>query len=96
MLPKERAAFRPYPPDIIVNQTVESIPNFEHVRSISCDDIDRNGLEHFSHLYDYWVIKTGRPLVIKGFQDLLDRKLFSSEWLQRNYGKKGKRSLPSA
>ncbi|KAJ5665617.1 uncharacterized protein N7477_008065 [Penicillium maclennaniae] len=88
MLQKERAAFKPYPPDIIVNPTVDSIPNFEHVRSISCDDIDRNGLEQFSHLYDYWVIKTGRPLVIKGFQDLLDRRLFSSEWLQKNYGKK--------
>jgi hypothetical protein len=93
MLPNERAAFKPYPPDIIVDQTVQSIPNFEHVKHISCDDIDRNGLQYFSQLFDYWVIRSGRPLVIKGFQDLLDKDLFSSEWLQKNYGKKGKLSF---
>jgi hypothetical protein len=92
MPPNECAAFRPFPPDIIVDETVKTIPNFEFATRITCDSIDLMAREDLASLVHHWVVKLGRPLVIEGFQDRLDTGLFSSEWLQENYGKKGKRS----
>lgn len=90
MLLNARAAFKPFPPDIIVDETVKTISNFEFARRITCDGIDSMAREDFASLVHHWVVKLGRPLVIEGFKDRLDKELFSSEWLQKHYGKKGK------
>jgi len=93
MLLNARAAFKPFPPDIIVDDTVKAIANFEFARRITCDGVDSVAREEFVSLVHHWVVRLGRPLVIEGFKDRLDKELFSTEWLQKNYGRKGKQFL---
>jgi hypothetical protein len=83
------AAFEPISPDFDVAALVETTPNFEYAVRIHCDMIDHQGLEKFEKLVLLHVILGGKPLVIEGYQDRLDRRTFALQWLRDNCASKG-------
>ncbi|OAG37268.1 hypothetical protein AYO21_08567 [Fonsecaea monophora] len=82
------AAFEPISPDFDLKALVESQPNFEWVVRIHCDMIDHQGLENFEKLVLIHVILGGKPLVIEGYEQRLDRWTFALQWLRDNCGSK--------
>lgn len=93
-MPAQRpcAAFEPISPDLNLPALVESTPNFEYVVRINCDMIDYQGLEAFEKLVILHVIIGGKPLVIEGYHERLDRWTFTLQWLRDNCSKKSKPS----
>jgi hypothetical protein len=87
---RPRAAFEPIPPDLDVAALVESTPNFEYVVRIHCNSIDEHGLDNFDKLVRLHVILGGKPLVIEGFHERLDRSVFSEKWLRSHHSTKRK------
>ncbi|EEP80813.1 conserved hypothetical protein [Uncinocarpus reesii 1704] len=83
-----RASFEPISPGLDLAALVESTPNFEYVVRIHCDAIDEQGIEDFERLVQLHVIMGGKPLVVEGYQDRLEKWIFSTQWLNDNYGKK--------
>ena len=83
------AAFEPISPDFDVHALVESTPNFEWVVKIHVDMIDHQGLENFEKLVLLHVILGGKPLVIEGYHQRLDRWTFGLQWLRDNVSGKG-------
>lgn len=89
-----RASFEPLPPDLDLAALVESTPNFEYVVRIHCDAIDEQGIDDFERLVQLHVIMGGKPLVVEGYQDRLEKWTFSSQWLMDNHGDKSKPRTP--
>ncbi|MCJ1308427.1 hypothetical protein MMC25_002080 [Agyrium rufum] len=89
-MPAQRpcASFEPVPPDLDLAALVEETPNFEYVTRLSCDTIESQGLEAFEKLVLHHVINGGKPLVIEGFNKLLDQWTFTAQWLKDNCGQK--------
>lgn len=85
MLPRQRAVFRPFPPDLDVDSLVNTEPQFEYARRIDCNAIDQWPREDFERLVHLFVLELGKPLVIEGFQDRLHKGLFTRKWLKRNH-----------
>ncbi|KAJ5542013.1 hypothetical protein N7461_008016 [Penicillium sp. DV-2018c] len=85
---RTRLAFEPLSPRLDIDRVVETTPNFEFAVKITCDAVDEFPLEQFERLVLYHVVLTGRPLVIEGFQQRLDKNLFSEKWLRGNYSSK--------
>ena len=88
---RPRAKFEPISPDLDVASMVESTPNFEYVSRINCDAIDRLGLDMLDELVQQHVALGGKPLVVEGFDRLLD-PVFSTKWLRQSYSDKSARS----
>ncbi|RMZ80265.1 hypothetical protein DV738_g2862, partial [Chaetothyriales sp. CBS 135597] len=82
------AAFEPISPDFDIRAMVESTPNFEWVVRIQADMIDYQGIEAFEKLVLIHVILGGKPLVVEGYERLLDEQIFSVQWLLDNVGSK--------
>jgi hypothetical protein len=51
--------------------------------------IAANGIEQFEKLVLLHVIIGGKPLVIDGFEEVLDPWTFTPSWLRDNHGDKG-------
>lgn len=85
---RSRMAFEPMPPDLDINEVVESTPNFDFAMRITCESVDEHPFEQFEKLVLYQVVLSGRPLVIEGFQEYLDKRLFSERWLRETYSSK--------
>lgn len=83
-----RASFQPIPPNFDVKQLVESTQNFSYVDRISYEMIEQQGLAAFERLVTLHVVVGGKPLVIDGFEELLDPWTFSTKWLRDNAGDK--------
>lgn len=90
---RPRAVFEPFPPNLDIGDLVDSTPNFNFAWRITCDSIDENPREDFEQLVLFHVILGGRPLVIEGFQERLDKFLFSEKWLRQNCAGKSKLAL---
>jgi hypothetical protein len=84
-----RAACGPVPPDIDLKHLIETTDNFEYAPRIKYDAIREVGSEKFQKLILKHVILGGKPLVIDGFQELLDPWIFNTQWLRTNHGDKG-------
>lgn len=82
------ASFVPIAPDLDLDALVDDTPNFEYVVRIPCDKIEHQGLEAFEKLVLWHVIIGGKPLIVEGFQNVMDEWTFSSQWLRDNHGKK--------
>ncbi|KAK8237229.1 hypothetical protein IWZ00DRAFT_518201 [Phyllosticta capitalensis] len=85
---RRRAVFEPIPPDFDVGALVESTENFEYVNRISLHSIRDQGIESFEKLVLGYVVKGGKPLVIDGFDEILDPWTFTPGWLAANCGDK--------
>lgn len=85
---RPRASFEPLPPDIDVRELVEHTENFEYVDRISWEVIAQQGMDAFEKLVLKHVIQGGKPLVVDGFEDLLDPWTFTPRWLVDNHGDK--------
>src|ERR1700761_4330596 len=90
---RPRAAFEPLPPDLNITRLVESTANFEFAARIHCDSIDNLGLKEFEELVHLHVVLGGKPLVIEGFHERLDKSIFSEKWLRAHYANKSKFSV---
>mgnify|MGYP006902560806 CR=1 FL=1 len=90
---RTRLAFEPLSPLLDIHRVVESTPNFEFAMDITCDAIEDFPLEDFEKLVLYQVVLSGRPLVIRGFHQRLDKRIFSEKWLRAKYAKKGEFAL---
>jgi hypothetical protein len=87
---RPRASFEPISPNFDVKALVEETPDFRFVDRIHVDMLGVNGMDAFEKLVTLHVIVGGKPLVIGGFQDLLDPWTFTSGWLRQNHGDKGR------
>ncbi|KAH7094666.1 hypothetical protein FB567DRAFT_459266 [Paraphoma chrysanthemicola] len=85
---RPRASFEPIPPDFDVRTFVETADNFQYVDRISYEMIANNGVEQFEKLVLLHVIIGGKPLVIDGFEEVLDPWTFTPSWLRDNHGDK--------
>ncbi|KAJ8118669.1 hypothetical protein OPT61_g403 [Boeremia exigua] len=85
---RPRASFEPIPPDFDVRTFVETADNFQYVDRISYEMIASNGMEQFEKLVLLHVIIGGKPLVIDGFEEVLDPWTFAPSWLRDNHGEK--------
>ncbi|KAF2142411.1 uncharacterized protein K452DRAFT_318054 [Aplosporella prunicola CBS 121167] len=85
---RQRASFEPIPPNFDVRQLVENTDNFQYVDRISVDMIQQQGIEQFEKLVLLHVVIGGKPLVVDGFEDLLDPWTFTPGWLMANQGDK--------
>ncbi|KAJ5231422.1 uncharacterized protein N7469_006010 [Penicillium citrinum] len=83
-----RAAFVPFPTHLDLKDFVSSRENIVFATRINCKSIDQYPLEDFENLVYTHVIRTGKPLVIEGFEERLNQNLFSPDWLKRYMGKK--------
>jgi hypothetical protein len=90
---RPRASFEPIPPDFDVRTFVETADNFQYVDRISYEMIANNGVEAFEKLVLLHVIIGGKPLVIDGFEEVLDPWTFTPSWLRDNHGDKGRHFL---
>lgn len=79
-----RASFEPFPTHLDVKELVETTDNFVFAARISYEAVDTLPREDFDNLVRYHVIMLGVPLVVEGFYEHLDKRLFSSRWLQKN------------
>lgn len=86
---RPQAAFEPIAPNLDLKQLVESTPNFEWATRIHCDMIDHHGLEQFERLVLVHVVLGGKPLVVEGYENRLDKWTFAVQWLRDNHGPKG-------
>jgi hypothetical protein len=87
------AAFGPISPDLDLAALVESTPNFDYVTRIHCDMIDQQGLVAFEKLVLLHVVLGGKPLIVEGYQERLDRWTFADQWLMDNCSSKGEGML---
>ncbi|CZT24685.1 related to JmjC domain protein [Ramularia collo-cygni] len=85
---RPRASFEPIAPTFDLKELVEKTANFSYADRISCDTIEQQGLVAFEKLITMQVIVGGKPLVIDGFDDLLDPWTFTPKWLRDNCGEK--------
>lgn len=92
MLPRQRAVFKPFPPDLDLDNLVATEPQVEYAKRIHCNAIDEWPREDFEKLVHLHVVKLGMPLVVEGFQDRLHKGLFTRKWLKGNHST-GKRSI---
>lgn len=86
---RPRASFEPIPPDFDVRTFVETADNFRYADRISYEMVKNNGIEQFEKLVLLHVIIGGKPLVIDGFEEVLDPWTFTPSWLRDNHGEKG-------
>ncbi|KAF2833996.1 hypothetical protein CC86DRAFT_462217 [Ophiobolus disseminans] len=85
---RPRASFEPIPPDFDVRTFVETADNFQYVDRISYEMIANNGIDQFEKLILLHVVIGGKPLVIDGFEEVLDPWAFTPSWLRDNHGDK--------
>jgi hypothetical protein len=85
---RPRASFEPIPPDFDVRTFVETADNFRYADRISYEMIKSHGMEQFEKLVLLHVIIAGKPLVIDGFEEVLDPWTFTPSWLRDNHGDK--------
>lgn len=93
-MPAQRpaASFTPIAPNLDLAALVEETPNFQYVVRVSCDMIEHQGVDAFEKLVLLHVIIGGKPLVVEGFHNKLDRWTFTTQWLRDNMGRKCKAS----
>lgn len=85
---RPQASFEPIPPDFDVQALVEATEHFQYVDRISVDMIKQQGVDQFEKLVLLHVVIGGKPLVVDGFEDVLDPWTFTPEWLAANCGDK--------
>ena len=89
-----QARFDPIPPDLDLSALVERIPNFKWAQRVSRSQIRNLGAQEFEKLVLIHVIIGGKPLVIDGWDAVLPKSLFSTDWLESKYDKKRKVLCP--
>ena len=75
-------------PHLDFDPIVEATKNFSWASRISYQDILKDGPDAFETLIYKWVVKAGKPLVVDGFDSLLEPWMFTPKWLRDNQGNK--------
>lgn len=81
------ASFEPFPSDLDIQTIVDANERFQFAERITCDSIGKEPIETLERLVFLWVVLLGKPLVLDGFQEFIDKRLFSPEWLKQNHHK---------
>jgi hypothetical protein len=79
------AAFEPISPDFDVKKLVESTDSFDYVPRVNVDMLNARGASDFERLVRQHVILGGKPLVVEGYESMLDRWTFALQWLRDNH-----------
>lgn len=85
-----QAKFDPISPDLDLRSLVDEVPNLKWAQRVSRSQLRNLGPQEFEKLVLMHVITGGKPLVIEGLDAALPKWLFSTEWLEQQYDKKGK------
>ncbi|RDW62688.1 hypothetical protein BP5796_10990 [Coleophoma crateriformis] len=85
-----QAQFVPIPPDLDLSALVENTTNFDYVTRLPKEMLKEHSAQSLEKLVLLHVVIGGKPLVIEGWERMLDAGLFSPTWLRENYGTKGK------
>ncbi|OAA58864.1 JmjC domain-containing protein [Cordyceps fumosorosea ARSEF 2679] len=88
-----QAKFDPISPDLDLRSLVDEVPNLKWAQRVSIGQLRGLGPQEFEKLVLMHVINGGKPLVIEGLDAVLPKWLFSSEWLEKKYDKKGEKRL---
>ncbi|KAJ5113562.1 hypothetical protein N7456_002096 [Penicillium angulare] len=92
-MPPKPAPFVPFPTQFSVKELVEQNPSFEFAPRISCQKLDHQSREDFEHLIRLQLANIGVPMVIEGFDEYIDKRLFSRAWLQKSERRECARDL---
>ncbi|KAM3469714.1 hypothetical protein MY8738_010013 [Beauveria namnaoensis] len=84
-----QAKFDPISPDLDLHSLVDDFPNLKWAQRVSRNQLRNLGAQEFEKLVLMHVIIGGKPLVIEGFDAVLPKWLFSPDWLEKKYDKKG-------
>ncbi|PMB73452.1 hypothetical protein BM221_000875 [Beauveria bassiana] len=84
-----QAKFDPISPDLDLHSLVDEFPNLKWAQRVSRNQLRNLGAQEFEKLVLMHVIIGGKPLVIEGFDAVLPKWLFSPDWLEKKYDKKG-------
>jgi hypothetical protein len=85
-----RAQFIPITPDLDLSDLVENTSNFDYVTRLPNEILKEHSIQSLEHLVLLHVVIGGKPLVIEGWDERLDSRLFGPEWLQDQLGKRRK------
>ena len=80
------STIEPTSPEIDLDAFVKSTPNFQYALRINCDLIDQKGYAALDQLIRDHVIVRGVPIVFTGYQNRLDKEIFTVPWLIENCG----------
>ncbi|KAI9889941.1 MAG: hypothetical protein M1814_004664 [Vezdaea aestivalis] len=71
------------PPDLDIQELIASQDNFQPVPTVDASDhVYKNRPEDLAKFYHQHVVVGGRPLVLKDMHRLLDRNMYTPEWLR--------------
>lgn len=84
-----QAKFDPISPSLDLHSLVDEVPNLKWAQRVTRTQLRNLGPLEFEKLVLMHVILGGKPLVIDGLDAVLPKWLFSAEWLEKNYDKKG-------
>ncbi|MBE3043861.1 hypothetical protein IMZ48_15055, partial [Candidatus Bathyarchaeota archaeon] len=90
-----QAKFDPIPPDLDVDDVIETNPNFSKVIRITMEQIRKLSQQEFENLVTIHVIQQGKPLVIAGWDEVLPKDMFNASWLENTYDKRRRFQAPS-
>ncbi len=85
-----QAKFDPISPHLDLRSLVDEVPNLKWAQRVSRSQLRNLGPQEFEKLVLMHVITGGKPLVIEGLDGILPKWLFSTDWLEKQYDKKGK------
>jgi hypothetical protein len=88
-----QAQFIPISPDLDLNALVENCSNFDYVTRLPTEMLKEHSIQSLEQLVLLHVVIGGKPLVIEGWEDMLDHWLFSPQWLQQQLDKRRKFEL---
>jgi hypothetical protein len=89
-----QAQFVPISPDLDLAALVEDTSNFDYVTRLHRSILEGHSIRSLEQLVLVHVVIGGKPLVIEGWEDIIDSDLFSQTWLLKNMDKEGMLSLP--
>jgi len=85
-----RAQFIPIPPDLDLSDLVENTSNFDYVTRLPNEMLKEHSTQSLEQLVLLHVVIGGKPLVIEGWDEKLEPRLFSPAWLQDHLSKRRK------
>lgn len=84
------AAFEPISPNLDLDYLIDNTPKWKRINRIPIEKVLTRGYDALEELIVSHVIVGGIPLIIEGFDRVLDNHMFTPQWLQAKYGDKCK------
>lgn len=92
---RSAAAFEPISPNLDLDYLIDNTPKWKRINRIPIEKVLTRGYDALEELIVSHVIVGGIPLIIEGFDRVLDNSMFTPQWLLAKYGDKCKFSKAS-